>query len=91
MEDYVTFLRRDIAESVIGEQVIRRLVDFNFAGVENYPQFVWQPRKGKVAIASVSDITALIDSKLVSEADYGLLRERLDLPPAGIEPVEEAA
>ncbi len=82
MEDYVTFLRRDLAESVIGEQIIRRLVDFNFADVERYPRFVWQPRKGKVEVASVSDITALIKSKLVSEADYGLLRDRLDLPPS---------
>ncbi len=87
MEDYVTFLRRDIAESVVGEQIIRRLVDFNFAGVERYPRFVWQPRKGKVAIASVSDITALMDSGLVTESDYAALRGRLDLPPAS--PAEE--
>jgi phage gp29-like protein len=81
MEDYVTFLRRDIAETVIGEQVIRRLVDFNFAGVENYPRFVWRPRKGKVALASVSDVAALIESGLVTKNDYGILRDRLDLPP----------
>lgn len=82
MEDYVTFLRRDICESVINEQVIRRLVDFNFADVGEYPRFVWQPRKGKVAIASVSDVAALIETGLVTERDYGILRDRLDLPPA---------
>lgn len=90
MEDYVTFLRRDLAESVIGEQVIRRLVDFNFAGVENYPRFVWQPRKGKVALASVSDIATLMESGLVTPADYNTLRDRLDLPPAEL-PNEETA
>jgi phage gp29-like protein len=81
LEDYVSFLRRDIAESVMSEQVIRRLVDFNFADVESYPTFEWQPRKEKVALASVSDIVALMDAGLATDADRNLLRARVDLPP----------
>jgi len=80
MEDYVTFLRRDIAESVVQEQVLRRLVDFNYAGVREYPRFAWQPRSGKIAITSVSDVAELVSTGIVTERDYNLLRERLDLP-----------
>lgn len=80
MEDYVTFLRRDIAETVMREQVIRRLVEFNYPGAAELPRFVWQPRKGKIALASVSDIATLVDTGIVTENDFALLRERLDLP-----------
>ncbi|HOX28218.1 MAG TPA: DUF935 family protein [bacterium] len=82
LKDYVTFLRADIAESVMNEQVIKRLVAFNFDDVEAPPKFVWQPRKGKITVASVGDIAELISCGIVTAADYGLLRERLDLPPA---------
>lgn len=82
MEDYVTFLRRDLAESVLREQIIRRLVDFNYSSVSDYPKFVWQPRKGKISLSSVSDIATLIDSGIVGEKDFNYLRTRLDLPPA---------
>ncbi|HPI77042.1 MAG TPA: DUF935 family protein [bacterium] len=81
LEDYVSFLRRDIAESVMSEQVIRRLVDFNFADVESYPSFEWRPRREKVVLASVSDIVALMDAGIATEADRNILRARVDLPP----------
>ena len=80
LEDYVTFLRRDIAESVLQEQIIRRLVDFNFSGVTNYPKFSWYPRKKEIAVSSVSDISTLIESGVVDRADFDLLREHLGLP-----------
>ncbi len=80
MEDYVTFLRRDIAESVMREQIIRRLVEFNYSGVDTLPRFVWQPRKGKIVMSSVSDIATLIDTGIVTSDDFAALRERLDLP-----------
>ncbi len=82
MEDYVTFLRRDIADTVFNEQIIRRLVDFNFHGLAAYPKFVWRARRSEVFIDSVSDISTLMDSGLIGSGDFDLLRARLGLPPA---------
>ena len=35
-------LGRDIEETVIGEQVIKQLVDYNYSNVENYPKFKFE-------------------------------------------------
>ena len=35
-------LGRDIEETIIGEQVIKQLVDYNYSNVENYPKFKFE-------------------------------------------------
>ena len=36
-------LRQDLEETVVNEQLIKRLVDFNYAGVNNIPHFKFNP------------------------------------------------
>lgn len=52
-------LGRDIQETIMGEQVIRRLVDFNYANVNEYPRFVFESLEEE-------------DTKLKSEIIIGL-------------------
>ncbi len=79
-EDYVTFLRVD-SQDFTTDKPVKRIVDINYASVDNYPRFVWVPRKNKIVIANALDLKTLIDSGLLVEDDANIIRERLDLPP----------
>ena len=43
-EGYVVSLRRNI-EDVVSGDIIKRMVDFNFASVDDYPRFRFKPKK----------------------------------------------
>ncbi len=84
---YLEQLGRDIAEKVVNQQIIKRLVDYNFDNVENYPKFKFKPLIQK-------DIEKIIDKyyqgvekgiiKPISQ-DEERLREWLGLPQRKIE------
>jgi len=78
-EDWVTFLRRDL-EEIFNERIIKTLVDMNYPPVDEYPSFVWQPRKGKLIIANVDDVVKLLDAGMITNSDANILRDQLDLP-----------
>jgi SPP1 gp7 family putative phage head morphogenesis protein len=40
---YVEQLGKDVAEKVINNQLIKRLIDYNFANVDYYPKFAFKP------------------------------------------------
>lgn len=78
-EDWVTSLRKETQEW-LEEKVLRIIVDLNFADFAGYPNFVWQPRKGKIMAASIEDISRLLQTGIVTYDDINIIRERLDLP-----------
>ena len=93
---YLEKLKRDLEETVVREQLIRRLVDFNFAGgpvavsrrgrrryVEgkNYPRFMLGSVEERDLNLLGGLITQLIEGKVVSP-DEPWIREYLGLPAA---------
>ncbi|MDO8588967.1 MAG: DUF935 family protein [Armatimonadota bacterium] len=81
MRFYLEKLKRDVEESVVGEQIIRRLVDYNFAGggVGGYPRFSLGPLEDKDLSALADLIGKLIDGKVIAP-DEPWIREYLGVP-----------
>ncbi len=80
LDDFLSFLRVDIADSVINDQIVRRIVDFNFSDITAYPRFVWKPKRDNIRLESVSDIETLLRTGIATTADFPLLRDSLGLP-----------
>jgi len=77
---YLQKLKRDLEETVMQEQLIRRLVDYNFA-VERHPRFVLgSPEEKDLALLS-SLIAKLIDGRVI-EPDEPWIRDYLGIPAA---------
>jgi len=75
-------LKRDLEETVMQEQLIRRLVDYNFAGVSAYPIFSLGTMDDR-DFASIADaITKLVNGSIV-KPDEGWIREYLGIPVDG--------
>ena len=75
-------LKRDLEESVMREQVIRRLVDYNFPNQVAYPSFSLGPLEDR-DIESLSNTIARLISGEVIKPDESWIREYLGLPQAG--------
>ena len=71
-------LKRDLEESVMGEQVIRRLVDYNFT-VTAYPTFSLGPLEDQ-DVEKLAGVIAKLVSGEVIKPDEGWIREYLGLP-----------
>ncbi|MCL5105537.1 MAG: DUF935 domain-containing protein [Armatimonadetes bacterium] len=71
-------LKRDLEESVMQEQVIRRLVDYNFS-VTSYPTFSLGPVEDRDLEQLAGVISALVSGKVINP-DEGWIREYLGLP-----------
>jgi|YNPNPStandDraft_1061719.scaffolds.fasta_scaffold00067_2 phage gp29-like protein len=71
-------LKRDLEETVMREQVIRRLVDYNFAG-SDCPRFSLGPVEDKDIDQLADVITKLITGKVV-RPDEDWIREYLGIP-----------
>lgn len=79
-EDNTTALRRKLAE-FIQERMIKTIVRKNWKDVSTFPEFVWQPRKGKIVISKVEDIKVLREiPDLLVESDINPMRRMIDLP-----------
>ena len=74
-------LKRDLEESVMREQVIKRLVDFNF-NVNAYPTFSLGPLEDRDVESLASVISKLVSGEVISP-DEGWIREYLGLPADG--------
>ncbi len=73
-------LKRDLEESVMREQVIRRLVDYNF-NVTAYPSFSLGPLEERDMQQLAAAISSLVSGKVISP-DEGWIRKYLGLPGA---------
>jgi len=73
-------LKRDLEESVMGEQVIRRLVDYNFT-VTAYPAFSLGPLEDQDVEKLAGVIAKLVSGEII-RPDEGWIREYLGLPNA---------
>ena len=71
-------LKRDLEEVVMGEQLIRRLVDLNYAGA-GYPRFTLGSLEEKNIAALGHMIVKLVSGGIV-QADEGWIREELEIP-----------
>lgn len=77
---YLHKLKRDLEETVMQEQLIRRLVECNFA-VRRYPKFALGNLEEKDLELLGSLITRLIDGRVI-EPDEPWIRDYLGLPAA---------
>lgn len=71
-------LKRDLEETVMREQVIRRLVDYNF-NVKAYPRFSLGPLEDK----DIEQLSGVIDKLISGEVikpDEGWIRQYLGIP-----------
>lgn len=73
-------LKRDLEESVMGEQVIKRLVDYNFT-VSAYPTFSLGPLED-TDVAALSGVISKLISGQVIKPDEEWIRGYLGLPSA---------
>jgi len=73
-------LKRDLEETVMREQLIRRLIDYNFE-VESYPSFTLGPLDDRDLSETVAALSKLITDGVV-RPDEGWVREYVGLPPA---------
>ena len=71
-------LKRDLEEVVMGEQLIRRLVDLNYAGA-SYPRFTLGSL-GEKDIAALGDMIVKLVSGGVVAPDEAWIREELEIP-----------
>lgn len=81
VEAHVRKLRRDIEDRVMGEQVIRQLVDLNFSGVTGYPRFAL-PDPRHEELAELSSAIAMMIGKGAVDPMEPWIRERLGWPSA---------
>ncbi len=77
---YLQKLKRDLEEGVMQEQLIRRLVDFNF-NVSRYPRFALGGLEESDLELIGGLITKLVDGKVISP-DEPWIREYLGIPAA---------
>lgn len=79
---YVQELGIDISHKAVNEQIIRRLIDYNFSNVDEYPEFEFKPmveRDLEKIIKTYYDGVANGSIKPIAE-DENWLREQLGLP-----------
>jgi SPP1 gp7 family putative phage head morphogenesis protein len=89
-EDAVERLRTTICDTVMGEQIIKSLVDLNYPGVKRYPKFSLTPRSARFTAFTAADIVALQSIKFITPDDYNMLRDKMGMPPMAVIPeVEE--
>lgn len=84
-------LRREIAERVVNEQIIKPLCDLNFPGLDDYPYFEWLPltvdRRQEI-LSSWKDLlnAGAVHSQLDDEKH---IRELLEFPELDEDALEE--
>ena len=85
---------RDIEESIIGEQLIKRLIDYNWADVEEYPKFKFESvteegSQAKAGVLAISIQNGMVNPKERWVRDYlGLPAEDKKAPPMVQVPVQ---
>jgi phage gp29-like protein len=97
----LNYIRRDLSESVIGPQIIKPLVDWNFGEQDLYPTLQWEPLTQEISSELINLFLAAVDRQVVTPqpVDEQVIREKLGFPatvtqpplqPGEVLPAEEA-
>lgn len=75
-------IRNNIEESIVNEQIIKRLVYYNFGEQEDYPQFKFNPLKEKDKMTLYAQWKDLVANKIVlpTKEDEDFIRKSLEMP-----------
>lgn len=75
-------LRKTIAETVMQEQVVKRLIDLNFGDIKDYPIFTFVPLKEESKPEMFTAWLALVNGGIVTptEQDETHIRKALEMP-----------
>ena len=75
-------LRAELSETVMQEQLIWRLVDYNFPGVEEAPRFKFKPLTAAQRVSLATTFTEAVQKGAVKSSfeDENHIREILDFP-----------
>lgn len=78
----VEHARCQLADVIIQEQIIKPLVDLNFAGVTEYPKFKWRPLSDDVRVDLITAWGTLTGQRVVqtTPADESHIRKQLRFP-----------
>jgi SPP1 gp7 family putative phage head morphogenesis protein len=78
----VEHARSQLADVIIQEQIIKPLVDLNFAGVTEYPKFKWRPLSDDVRVDLINAWGTLTGQRVVqtTPADEAHIRKQLRFP-----------
>ncbi len=84
---YVEQLGKDLAEKAINNQLIKRLVDYNFADVEYYPKFAFNPLVQEDVVQIIEKYYAGVQNGIIKPLpeDENKIRTWLKFPEREIE------
>jgi len=77
-----------LAEDVMGDQVIRPLIDLNFR-TDRYPEFRWREYAEETMQERVDAVAKMVDCRVLDpddQSDFDVARQRLDLPERQLPP-----
>lgn len=85
---YLNNLGKDVEEKVMANQLVKRLIDYNFSNVTNYPYFQFKPLEQDIMIEYLKIyIDAVSKGTIVkSDGDEALIRNLLKFPDREKEP-----
>jgi SPP1 gp7 family putative phage head morphogenesis protein len=76
----LSIVKRGLEEDVLGEQIVRPLIDFNYGSQEAYPRVVFGPldpeNEKEIAETAKTLVEAQVDPRIV----VAWLKDRIDLP-----------
>jgi len=89
---YVEQLGKDVAEKVINNQLIKRLIDYNFSDVDYYPKFVFKPLVQDDIVQIIEKYYAGVQNGIIKPIpeDENKIRSWLKLPEREISTDNEA-
>lgn len=81
---------RRIFEEVINEQIIRKLVDFNFPGVKKYPKIVFKPVLEQDHTEKVNTFVKVVEKAgyIPNEDDYKHIKQVLGFPSGDVKKLD---
>jgi len=76
-------LRNELENTIVQKQIIEPLVDMNFSGITEYPQFRFNPLEIKDIVKLMETWGKLVADKTVSKQpeDEAYIREQMEMPP----------
>lgn len=75
-------IRRDMAEKIVNEQIIKRLIFYNFGEQDGYPEFRWNPmdEEDKAELFKVWLEALKIGAVIQTKEDEDMIRKGLGFP-----------
>ena len=75
-------LRRELQETIVNRQIIKKLMDLNYGDGKDYPEFRFRPLLVEDKNETIKNIVEVMKSGIIptTKADEDYLREELNLP-----------